>query len=53
MPLGDVYVVEPIGELGVDIDAPDISFTCSKARVVSVVQRKVKFKMSRILVLLN
>jgi len=48
MPVGDVYQVEPIGLIQPDIDAPDISFCCDAAKVVSVVQRKVKFKLKRL-----
>lgn len=48
VPSGDVYVVEPIGSIGTDIDAPGISFICDKAKVISIVQRRVGFKTKRI-----
>jgi hypothetical protein len=53
MPLGDVYAVEPNGSIEPDIDALGISFICDSAKVVSIVQRSVKFKTSRLLVMLN
>jgi hypothetical protein len=34
-----------------DIDALGISFICDSAKVVSIVQRSVKFKTSRLLVM--
>lgn len=52
-PKGDVYVVQPIGDIGADIDAPEISFTCDKAVIVSVVQRNVKFKAKRLEGMMN
>jgi len=47
-PLGDVYEVAPKGEVTPDPDAPEIGFMCDSAEVISVVQRKVKFRLHRL-----
>jgi hypothetical protein len=47
-PGGDVYQVEPIGEMENDLDAVGVSFVCDSARIISVVQRNVKFKIQRL-----
>lgn len=39
---GDLYVVEPIGELERSDEDPFASWTCSSARVVKVVERRVR-----------
>lgn len=48
MPFGDVYLVEPLGVLQDDIDAPGVSFCCDYAKVISIVQRRVKFKLKNL-----
>lgn len=43
--LGDVYRVEPIGDLGVDPDfvhAPDLFFTAPRARIVKIERRRTR-----------
>lgn len=47
-PFGDVYEVEPLGNISADPDAPDVSLMCDAAKVISIVQRKVKFKAKRL-----
>lgn len=41
-PQGSLYQVEPIGRIAIDIDAPEVGWHCKKAKIISVLRKKVK-----------